>query len=130
MTHTHTLASYIAAVQAGTIDPASYLAETLANAQTLNEQYNAFVNFHPEISETVDSQTVRQWPLAGAPIAIKDNILTAGYIVSSGSTMLADFVSPYDATCYRNLVANGGVMIGHTNMDEFAMGSSGENSAF
>ena len=75
MTQRHTLSSYIAAVQAGTIDPAMYLAESLAHAQTLNEQYNAFVNFHPEISETVDSEAVRQLPLAGAPIAIKDNII-------------------------------------------------------
>lgn len=127
---THTLASYIAAVQAGTIDPATYLAESLANAQRLNEQYNAFVRFHPEISKTVDSKTVKQSSLCGAPVAIKDNILTAWYIASSGSKMLQDYVSPYDATCYRNLVAHGGVMIGHANCDEFSMGSSGENSAF
>ncbi len=77
MTQRHTLASYIAAVQAGTIDPATYLAESLANAQTLNEQYNAFVNFHPEVVGQLSSETVKQLPLAGAPIAIKDNILTA-----------------------------------------------------
>ena len=77
MTQRYTLASYIAAVKAGTVDPVTYLAESLAKAQTLNEQYNAFVRFHPEIGQTVDSKTVRQLLLAGAPIAIKDNILTA-----------------------------------------------------
>ncbi len=76
MTQRHTLASYIAAVQAGTIDPASYLAESLANAQTLNEQYNAFVRFHPEVSQSL-SPSITQSLLCGAPIAIKDNILTA-----------------------------------------------------
>lgn len=129
---THTLASYISAVKAGTIDPATYLAETLEKAQTLNEQYNAFVRFHPEIVESFKLQTSSFKPvwLCGAPIAIKDNILTAGYVASSGSKMLEDYISPYDATCYRNLVSNGGVMIGHANCDEFSMGSSGENSAF
>ena len=76
MTQRHTLASYIAAVQAGTIDPAMYIAESLTKAQILNEQYNAFVRFHPEVFQSL-SPSISQSPLAGAPIAIKDNILTA-----------------------------------------------------
>jgi aspartyl-tRNA(Asn)/glutamyl-tRNA(Gln) amidotransferase subunit A len=68
--------------------------------------------------------------LKAAPIAIKDIILTQDYITSCGSKILEDYVSPYSATCFLNLEKNGGLMIGKTNMDEFAMGSTTETSYF
>jgi aspartyl-tRNA(Asn)/glutamyl-tRNA(Gln) amidotransferase subunit A len=69
-------------------------------------------------------------PLAGVPIALKDNLSVAGHALTCGSKILSGYVAPYTATAVERLLAAGAVILGRTNMDEFAMGSSCENSAY
>ena len=103
----------------------------------VEEQTKGYITLTKEIAlgqaETADAGFQRgdeMAPLAGIPTAIKDVICTKGILTTCGSRILGDFISPYDATVMTKLHQAGIVMVGKTNMDEFAMGSSTENSAY
>lgn len=83
-----------------------------------------------DVCDSIIDQGGELPPLIGVPILIKDNIMYKGKISSNGSKMLEHFVSPYNATIIEKLLDAGVVILGRTNMDEFAMGGSCENSAF
>src|SRR5215510_5159078 len=111
--------------------------EALRFAEAENPKTNAYLGFSPEralaAAFRVDEKLARgedPGPLAGVPIAVKDVILTKGLRTTCGSRLLANYIPPYDATAVIRLEQAGGVVIGKTNCDEFAMGSSNENSAF
>ncbi len=111
--------------------------EALAYAERENAKTNAYLTFCPEralaAAEKVDERIAAGKDiglLGGVPIAIKDVIVTKGVRTTCGSKLLANYVPPYDATAVERIEAAGGVVIGKTNCDEFAMGSSNENSAY
>ncbi len=121
------LFSYIKQVHEGKLKPADVAKEYLQKAHA--DPYNAYLRVHDAYVERHLAEFSHR-NLCAAPIAIKDIILIEGEISSCGSKMLENFVAPYSATCFANLELQGGLMIGKTNMDEFAMGTTNENSAF
>ena len=104
---------------------------------SLNPTLNAYTSLTKQIansqSEQIDkliSDNKQLPPLAGLPIAIKDNICTKGVLTTCSSKMLQDFVAPYESSVSSKLWSSGGIFLGKTNLDEFAMGSSTETSIF
>ncbi|HEX8265888.1 MAG TPA: Asp-tRNA(Asn)/Glu-tRNA(Gln) amidotransferase subunit GatA [Pyrinomonadaceae bacterium] len=102
-------------------------------AEKLNPQLNAFLTIERDyaLKRAAEIENASEdLPLAGLPIAVKDNICTRFSQTSCGSRILGDYNPPYDATAVERLEKAGAIIVGKTNMDEFAMGSSNENSAF
>ncbi|MGC0042121.1 amidase, partial [Ralstonia pseudosolanacearum] len=127
-----TLSAQLATKEVSAVELARhYLARIEARADL-----NAFIHVDPEATlaqaQAADARLAAgdAGPLAGIPIAHKDVFVTRGWRATAGSKMLDSYVSPFDATVVERLAAAGMVTLGKTNMDEFAMGSSNENSHF
>ncbi len=108
---------------------------SLDAAEKLNDELNAFLQIDRagalrRADEIDSSEDLRDAALAGVPLAVKDNICVRGLQASCGSRILGPYQPPYSSTAIERLERAGAVIIGKTNCDEFAMGSSNENSAF
>ena len=111
--------------------------EFLNKIETYNPKLNAYITTTKQkaleqaeyIDEIIDKNESLP-KLAGLPLAIKDNLCTKGIVTSCSSKMLKNFVAPYESTTTKNLWNSGAICLGKTNLDEFAMGSSTETSAF
>ena len=124
------------AVRSGARSATDVCEDALARIDALNPQLNAFNTVVAEQALARaraidgDRQRWRDAPLAGVPVAIKDNLCTRGVRTTASSRILESYVPPYTATAVERLEAAGAVIVGKTNCDEFAMGSSNETSAF
>ncbi|MFB9147930.1 Asp-tRNA(Asn)/Glu-tRNA(Gln) amidotransferase subunit GatA [Halomonas alkalicola] len=134
--HDKTLSELAAALTAGEFTSRELTEHQLARIARLDGELNSFITVTAEqalaAADAADAARARgeAGPLTGLPLAIKDLFCTEGVLTTAGSKMLANFVSPYDATVVEKLKAAGTVSLGKVNLDEFAMGSSNENSAF
>ncbi len=115
----------------GELAPEDVLQAFAERVDTLDARIRAFLYWDRDVILGRAASTPRpRGSLYGIPIAIKDNICTRGYPTTCASRILENFVAPYDATAVERLYTHGALFFGKTNLDEFAMGSSTENSAF
>ncbi len=134
--HHKTLVALSADLQNKKISSTELTQHFLQRIKLYDSQLNSFVIVTEELAlaqaKTADQQIAKgnAHPLTGIPIAHKDIFCTQDIKTSCGSKMLDNFIAPYDATCVSKLKNVGTILIGKTNMDEFAMGSSNENSYY
>ncbi len=124
-------------LSSGEVSSKELVQEKINRINELDPTLNSFLTVNTkkalEQAEKIDIQRAsgnNLPPLAGIPIAIKDNLCTKGLKTTCASNILSNFVPPYESTVTERLLKSGAVIIGKTNMDEFAMGSSTETSAF
>jgi aspartyl-tRNA(Asn)/glutamyl-tRNA(Gln) amidotransferase subunit A len=130
-----TVAEIRDAIASRTLSAVEVCRSTLDRIQSTNEALNAFnyVDADRALSRAAAIDrggAAAVGPLAGVPIAVKDNICVRGMRTTASSKILDNFIPPYDATVVQRLEAAGAIIVGKTNCDEFAMGSSNENSAY
>jgi aspartyl-tRNA(Asn)/glutamyl-tRNA(Gln) amidotransferase subunit A len=134
--HNKTLAELSAGLKAGEFSSVELTLAYLDRIQGLDGQLNSYITVTPELAleqaRAADARIAagEATPLTGVPIAHKDIFCTDGVRTSCGSKMLDNFIAPYDATVVSRFKDAGVVMLGKTNMDEFAMGSSNETSFY
>lgn len=114
----------------GAITPTELVQELARSMEATNPGVNAFISWDTEKALEAAAKADLSKPLGGIPIAIKDNICLQGEPTRCASRLLDTFISPYDATAITRLCEAGAIPFGRTNMDEFAMGSAGKNSAY
>ena len=126
----------LTAIDKGEISPVELTEAIFKRIEAVEDKIHSFVTLDKENSliqarRTEDNirRNIKQ-PFAGLPVAIKDNICTEGVRTTCSSKMLENFIPPYDSTVVKKLKEQGCILIGKTNLDEFAMGSSTENSSF
>jgi aspartyl-tRNA(Asn)/glutamyl-tRNA(Gln) amidotransferase subunit A len=118
-----------ARVARGELSPLEVAEAYLRRVRELDPGLKAFLTLNERLLEEA-RRVERDLPLAGLLVAVKDNIATKGLRTTAGSRLLENFVPPYDATAVARLKAQGALVLGKTNLDEFGMGSSTEHSAF
>jgi aspartyl-tRNA(Asn)/glutamyl-tRNA(Gln) amidotransferase subunit A len=134
--HVRTLTELLHGLERGDFSARELTAGLLERIAETSERLNAFITVTADaaLAEAARADEARAGgdalPLSGLPIVHKDLFCTQGVRTTCGSRMLENFVSPYDATVVARLKSAGAVMLGKTNMDEFAMGSSNETSYF
>ena len=134
--HTKTIAELSRGLKAKEFSSVELTQHFLKRIEKHNNELNAFITVTPEHALKQAQESDKQIAagdsslLTGVPIAHKDIFCTQGIKTTCGSKMLENFISPYDATVVTNMRESGVVMLGKTNMDEFAMGSSNETSYF
>jgi len=122
-------------IQNGEVDLTKEVSNFLNDFENINLELNAFVSKNEKAMENVKLsidriKSSKALKLDGIRVGIKDNILVEGLKATSGSKILKDYVATYDATVVKKIREAGGIVLGKTNMDEFAMGSSNETSYF
>jgi aspartyl-tRNA(Asn)/glutamyl-tRNA(Gln) amidotransferase subunit A len=134
-----TAAALRAAYAEGSLRPSGVIAEALGRIARRDGDLHAFLHVEAERAQSEALEWDRRFAeaggqglpaLAGVPVAVKDNLCTRGVPTTCGSRMLEGWKPPYDATVIERLRRAGAIVVGKTNLDEFAMGSSTENSAF
>ena len=137
MTANETISSARGAIAAKKVSARELAADYFKRIAARNGELNAYLTLSEERAyrqaDRVDAMVAQGKPLppmAGVPIAVKDVISTRGIRTTCGSKILSNYIPPYDATAVTRLEAAGAVILGKTNCDEFAMGSSNENSAY
>ncbi len=118
-----------ARVARGELSPLEVAEAYLRRVRELDPGLKAFLTLNERLLEEA-RRVERGLPLAGLLLAVKDNIATKGLRTTAGSRLLENFVPPYEATAVARLKAQGALVLGKTNLDEFGMGSSTEHSAF